>query len=344
MATASDTLTIGDWAAQSDATAAEKKVYDSFLSTPNLIEDIPLSIKPNIRMRSPRMTEAGIPYAKWARINDDAQAVKTTTDSVEAEMAFIREKIRIDGDLLNDPTWTDDPFDVQFRGAMRGNIHDLNWALINNDPSLHGTGQHDEDAPTGFKVRLRNAALYKINSSLRIDAGGLNMKKTMTSANAQDFFEFLEQAFAYLGADGGEGCVAYCNWVLKARFSRAIKLQEMGAGLSSNKDQYDRQVDMYRRLRVKDLGFYRGDVSAPYFPLTEDSTGVNTGSDDRTSLLIVRYGDEYVKGWQNRRMAPEFLGKSKEDGIFYNAVLNWGFGLHHINDRSFCEIYNMEIS
>jgi len=140
--------------------------------------------------------------------------------------------------------------------------------------------------------------------------------------------------------------VIYANWLSKERINRAIRLLGSGAGFKTTEDSFGRQVEMYRQAKVRDMGFRR-DLMTTVISNSLDHNGDETGSAGSgkfTELYVVRYGDDYFKGWQTNPLRPENLGKSKEFGTYYNIVIDWACGLYYPNQRSFARVHNLQIS
>lgn len=334
-------LTIADHAARSKSPAA-KEIVKSFLETTNILDDLPLDTMESLTAKGSRITEEGLPDVEWGQINALGDEGKAATQHYEEQVALFRRQFKIDGKLYRQKDWIEDPFDLEFYAAVQAYIYKTNWSFFNNDPVKHGTGLHNKHGWIGVRTRLRNPAKYKVANGLRINCNGLNLKDTMTQADAFKFHEKINQAFAYLGASEGQSCVAYTNWLTMTRAERAVKLMNPGAGFTTTQDNYDRPVTKYRQMKWRDMGFYRGDVTKPILPWTEDANGDDTGAGTHTSIVIVRFGKRHMKGWQDGELKPEYLGRSRENGIYHNAFLDWGCGLCHAHDRSFVELYGIE--
>lgn len=318
----------------------QEKLTKSFLSEVSILDDLPLVTKGMLKVSGGRMTEAGLPTVGYGKLNAAPNEIKTTTERYEESVVLVRAKMQVDRALINDPMALDDPVDTQIQGAVEAHRYQFNNDFFNNDPYNGG----DPDGPAGIRARLRNPARFKVANGLRIDAGGINMRTTMTAAQANDFFEKLAQVFAYLGSSDGKGIVAYSNWQTLARVERAIRLQNAGAGFSQGQDGYDRSFKMFRQCKFVDIGFTKAGTDSPIISATQTADGlIDTGS-GFTSIVFVRYGDRYFKGWQTGALKPENLGRSTENGTYNNILLDWGFGFVHAHNRSFAELYNLQLS
>lgn len=328
-------VTLADYAAQSND-ALVQKITESFLGDVSIMDYLPLVTNPNMTIKGNRMTEGGLPQTGWGKINKDPVEIKTTTEVYEEQVSLVRETIPIDRRLLKQKNWVDDPFDIQITGAMKAHNYDMTDAFFNNDPAAP-TG--NEDAWAGIRVRLKNIARYKVASGLRIDCGNLTMTNSMTAANGLTFLEKLAQALSYLGATDGRGCVMFGNWLSISRFERALRLQNAGAGFTTDKDNFGRMVTKWREMKIVDIGFKRGNTATPIIPNTQAADGSSDTGSTYTSFVIVRFGDNHMKGWQCEPLKPEFLGQDKTVGIYDRVLIDWACGLCHAHNRSFAELY-----
>jgi len=332
-------LTLADYARQSND-VAQMKIVMSLLENGSILDDLPLVTNPSLTIKGRRITNADLPATGWGKINQNPTGIKTSTRDYEEQAALIREIIQVDRKLLAQRNWIDDPFQVQIDGAMKSHMYEMNDTFFNNDPGAAGG---IEDAWIGLRPRLRNPGLYGVEPNLRIDCGGVVMTQSMSQANANSFLEYLAQGLAYLGASDGRGCVAYTNWLLKERMARAYRTANGASMFTTQKDDFGRMADFYRQMKITDIGWKR-DGTSLIFPTTENASGVDTGSGDRTSLVIARFGTNYLKGWQDSELKPEYLGRSTEQGVYENVLIDWGCGLCYPNSRSFVELYNIKIA
>jgi hypothetical protein len=339
MAIDTNAQTIADYARQSNDPAVQK-ITLSLLQNGSILDDLPLSTNESLKMTGSRLRGSGLPTVNWGRINKPPASVKAKTERYEEEVALIREIIPIDRRLLAQKNWIEDPIQTQLNALMEAHTYELNTTFFLNDPADPTNG--NEDAWVGLRTRLDNPNLYGVESQMKIDAGALVMTTAMTAANANSFLELVDQMLAYMGSDDGEGVVFYCNWVLKARWARAIRVAGSGAGFSIAKDAYDRMVETYRKAKVRNIG-WKADQSSLIISNTENSDGTD-GSSNYTSLYAVRYGEGRFKGWQTNALKPENLGRSTENGIMQNVLIDWGCGLWAPHSRSICRAFGIKTS
>lgn len=334
----SNSMTLLDYAKASNQ-PIELGIAMSLLGDFSVLEDLPLVTNPNLQIKGGRITQADLPTTQWGKINQDPVSIKTTTRQYEENAAIISEIVRIDRRLLAQKNWIEDPIQIQMDGATEAKRYATNDAFFNNDPSDAVNG--NPDAWFGVRPRLRNPALSGVETNLRIDALGVDMSESgMTAATARAFMVKLSQALALLGATDGSNCVAYMNWFMKIQFENAIRiLSPGGQGFKTTEDDFGRQISMWRNMKIKDCGF-KQDGTSLILPYTDTATGL-PGSSNYTSIVIVRYGGKYLKGWQTKPFRPEYLGRSTEFGVYENVLLDWACGIAYPNTRSFAEVYDI---
>ena len=352
MPVSSQALTLMDWASQSKS-AANLKITMSLLENGGVLDDLKLVTNPSLEVKGRRITGADLPTTGWGRINQAPANIKTTVRPFEEQVSLVRELIQVDRRLKSQTNWIDDPFATQIDGAAKAHMYDINDAFFNNDPTVSG---YNQDAIVGLKGRLSDPATFGLpvvsgytplainGSSAAVGnnpALSLNLQNSMTQADALNFLETIGQAFAYLGASDGRDCVAYCNWKVKERWLRAARLLNQAFRIDT--DAFGREVEMYRQCKVRDIGFKK-DQTSLILSNTESSNGSAVTGGSACSIYIVRYGDNYFKGWQTNILEPEYLGTSTETGIYENVLIDWGFGLYYSNTRSFVRIFGIPIN
>lgn len=346
-------LTLADYAMQSNDPAIQK-ITMSILQGPSILDDLPLTTNPILKARFAQIRAKDLPVTGWGRINKLPAEIRTTAETVEEAAALVREKIQIDRRLFVQPDWIDDPIQTQIDGAMAAHVYDMNYAFFFNDPTnttTTGGETNNPDAWTGLRVRLLNPATYNValnpdgvTTPLLVNAA-VDLRKSGTSlipANADSFIESIRQALAYLGSPDGTGCVAYMNWLMSARWDSAIRVLGAGGGFDMSRDAYDRRVKMFENLKIKEMGFRRDEIT-PVITYQEDANGNYTGVNGWTSIYIVHYGPGHFNGWQSEELKPVNLGLSRENGTYYNIVVDWACGFKYVHTRSFCQIYGIQL-
>lgn len=324
-------LTLADQAVLSNDPLV-KEITMSLHQTWNAIKDIPFYTSPSLRQVGVRYTnEAGtIPMPTWSAINGEPNSVKGKPKSYEEQMYLIRNKITIDSRLLEQPNNIIDPVEAQIKIFMEGFAYDFNDKFINNDPSS-SIGTNSADCFAGLKYRLENRAAFDIPLDCLIQpantVASLNTTGTFNSQVANGTISALQELFDNLNAPDGDGIVCYMNEETKRRFEFIIRQLGAGTGFETTRDAFDRSVDTYKNAKIRTVG-----------RKVDGLTPVITAAANTNDIYAVRYGTGYVQGWQSGPFKPEYLGKSKENGIMHNVLFDWGMGLWMPNVRSIARL------
>ncbi|MES2462067.1 MAG: hypothetical protein V4671_15895 [Armatimonadota bacterium] len=334
----SNALTLGDHA-QLSQNPIQKEIVKAIYETNNVVKDLPLSKSAAFKSNSPRLEGDGLPEVNWGRVNAAPVTTKATFKQHEEAASIVRSRIRLDKRVLNQKDWITDPIKAQVMAWTEAWAYDATDKYFNNDPSAV---DGNPDAWTGLKARLDDPIKFGVVPELKIDAGGINLKQNMTAADANNFMEVIDQMLSYLGATDGNGCVFYCNDLVMRRWARAIRLLGAGAGFNTQKDNFDRMVEMYRNAKVRDCGRKRDQVSR-VISNTEAADGTDPGNGDRSSIYVVRYGEGRMAGWHDGDLEPEYTGKL-DDGVTHQWLVDYLIGLNPQHNRCFARSYNLEVS
>lgn len=335
-----EAVTLDQYAMQSENPAIQALTY-ALLTPENVLNDIPMVTDTNLNMRGLRLLPEGIPdqFNGWGRLNEAVNTFNADFKDFEEAAALIRQNMSIDRRLKQQKGWIGDPIKERVAAWKRLLIPELNETFIYNKPS--GAGGNPL-AWTGIDERLRDKAKYKSLDENSIDCNGLNFTRSMTRDNALDFWEYLNEGLARVGAPDGEGCVAYVNFAIKGRINRAAMLGGEGGGFNGTQDAFGRMLDRWRNCRIRDLGFKK-DSKTPIISTTETSAGVRTGG-DRCSIRIVHYGDEWFRGWQTNGLQPEYSKGTGKEAFMEHYLIDWALGLFQPHPQAICRLYNLEFS
>jgi hypothetical protein len=320
-------LTLADQAVLSNDPVV-KEITMSLHQTWNAIKDIPFYTSPSLRQIGVRYTnEAGtIPTPTWSAINGEPNAVKGKPKSYEEQMYLIRNKITVDSRLLDQPNNIIDPVEAQVKIFMEGFAYDFNDKYINNDPTSATAGNSPDCFP-GLKYRLEHRADYDIPSDCLVapasTSASLDTTSSYNALEANGCMSAIQELFDNLNSPDGSGIVLYMNEDTKRRFEFVIRALGAGTGFNTDVDAFDRSVETYKGAKIRTVG-----------RKLDGTTAVIAAPSNFADIYAVRYGTGYVQGWQSGPFRPEYLGKSKENGIMHNVLFDWGMGLWMPNTRS----------
>ena len=335
MAIDTNALTLSEYAMQSNDPLVMKITY-SLHRMANVLEDIPLITKKSLVQNGVRFVD-NLPTVNWGQINQTPTITKGKPTPYQEQIWLIRNQFQVDKKLMEDRNAIQDPLEVQINAYMQALTYDINHKFIKN--AHDGTG--DNQAPVGLQARIDNGVQYGVNSEMKIDGGGVDLSASMTQATANQFIEQVQQMLDYMNAADGDGVVFYCNDLLKRRWERAVRMLGAGGGFTMTKDAFDRSVSMYKGAKIRDIGRKVDQTTRIIGDESATGTAYTSGS-KYTSLYAVRYGQDTFCGWQFEALKPNNLGLDPTNGVTYNTVIDWAFGLWMPHTRAICRQFNIK--
>lgn len=330
----SQALTLVEWAALANEPRVQKITY-SLYENNNILGDIPLILKRNLKLTGRRLT-GNLPTPAWRDINELPVAFRTKPTEYSESRYLVRNKVQIDRDLYNDPDAFEDLFDFNWNAYMEGFAADFNWKFFNNN---HGI---EPKAPIGLRYRLDNAAAFGIPTELKLDGGAVDLSPTtMTAATARRFFYLINLMLSRLGRGNGDGVTIYGNNESLLAATSAVQISGAGAGFRNTTDAFDRSVDRWKEATFKDAG-RRADQTSNVLGF-ETAAGVDDAAGKHSSLYFVRYGRDSFYGWQDRLMRPSEPKLDPIDETHYNSNLHWSVGLMQPNIRAVGRIFGIKV-
>ncbi len=340
MAADTNALTLADHAMVSNSKPLKKIVY-SLHETMNVLKDIPLKTEATLTMNGIRFVD-NLPGVNTRAINGLPTITKGKPTPWQEQVYTYSNQFQIDKKLMNEKNLFADPIDVQFGAWSKAFAYSFNNMFFNN--AHDGSSGSDINAPVGLRARLDNTTKWGVASEMKIDAGGIDLSGTITTTIANNLIEWLEQMLDYMGCPDGNGVVIYMNDQTKRRFNKALRIAGPGAGYTTTKDAFGRELPGFRGARIQDVG-RTADQSTRIITNTELSTGLPGGaSDDYTSVYAVRYGDDYFSGWQYDSLDLKHLGIDPTNGVLMNSMVDYSVGFWMQDTRSIARIYDIKVS
>jgi hypothetical protein len=311
------------------------KVVLSLRSVNSVLVDIPFVTKKSFKLNGARFSGT-LPTVGWAKLNETPATVSAVPEQFQESAFLIRNIIAIDHLMEEEENQIVNPRAFQLSAYLKSVAHDVNNMFINNN---HNSG--DKDAIVGIRARIDNPTIYGSRTDCKIDAGAAVITTAATAAQANAFFDWLDQLLYALDAADGDNVVLYMNATMKRRVSFLARVLGASGGYDTTKDQFDRTIETYKNARLVDVGV-KGDQSTGIILNTEASTGAD-GSSDHTSIYGVRYGDEYLTGWQFAPLKAQDLGLDPADGVQVRTLIEWMGGIATHNTRSMARLFGLKI-
>lgn len=331
----SNSLTLAQYALYSNDPMVRAISY-SLIDAGMVLEDIPITNAKTLKAQGVRF-EGNLPTINWAKINEEGVVTSATPTPWSEQLYLIRNYIDVDKIFVEEQNAIKDPRAAQLDAFLKAKAYDFNDKFINNN---HITG--DVDAFIGIRERIDNGSTYGVKSGNKIDAGGVDLSITGTTADtANSFLEKLDTLLWSVGSPTGAGVVLYMNEVMQRRFAFAIRKMGTSGGFKTTEDQFGRIVDMYKNAIIRDVG-YKTDQSTRIITTTETSAGAD-GSSNFTSIYAVNYSPGHFGAWQFEPMNPQDLGLLN-NGVIYRTFIDWSIGVYNEHTRSLGRLYNIKLS
>jgi len=349
MAAPNQPIPLDVYAMNSNSNLIKASVFSLFEAN-NVLMDLPLVTDPTLYQDFMRWID-NLPAVSWVPANTDPVLTYGKPTPMQEKLFIVRNRFKLDATLKQDKMQYQDPLTAQWDAWQRALAYDINFKFFWNDPTNYwcpnvagGPGAvvpYNQLAFTGLAARISNP-LYRIPSNLLINAGGVDLSPSGTTATTAGQYEsYIQQAFDSLGAPNGEDCVIYQNVSVKRQWERGIKAQGAGGGFNMTTDAFDRKIKTFQDAKLR----YPGrmvDQTTEILTTTETAAGINNGTSSYASTFVVRYGAKYTSGWQPDALKPLNLGRDPTTGASYNVVALWGCGIRMESIYSVARIYNIK--
>lgn len=199
-----------------------------------------------------------------------------------------------------------------------------------NDDVINNTPGADPDAVTGLRYRFANDFTGQI-----VDAGGADISPD--SAGLAAAFNTVFDAIQ----SGIYKCREHmCDLILtndtmKLRIESGLRQLALYA---TTQDSFGRTITTWGEggPMIVDMGTL-ADQSTKVMPDTEGATGV-VGGGTKTSVMLVKLGQEYLTGWQKGPMQ----NFEWQTGVLKHVEMDWATGIFVTDPRSIAWVYNIQ--
>jgi len=235
---------------------------------------------------------------------------------------------RVDLDYLLDGSgenMIEDPEAFQLRLHVMAQTYQLKYDILNNTPGDNANGI------VGLRHRLAN----DLPSAQRINAGALDISDDGGGTDDAAFMQKMRHLM-YALPDHTADLLLMNDTTLLA-FRRVLENLKL---LKTTEDQFGREI-----LRWGDGGPFlvdmgvKGDQTTKIITDLESATGVaHNGGGTLTSIFGVRFGPEYLTGWEKQGMTTWRW----QEGPIKSVEFDWPLGIFITNPRSVAQLYNIQ--
>jgi hypothetical protein len=335
MTISANSMTLADYAIMSNEPMVRAITY-SLIENGSAMQDIPFVNQDTLIANGVRW-EGNLPTVDWVSLNTEGSTTTGTPTPYQEQAYIVRNYIDTDKFLVRDRNQIVDPRAARADAYLKALTYDFNDKFLNNN---HISG--DKDSVVGIRARIDNGSTYGVRSANKINGSGVDLRQAnATQATANQFLELLDQLLWSVDSPDGMGVILYVNEVMKRRFSYAMRLMGTQGGLSTQQDQFNRTIEMYKGAIIRDIG-YKSDQTTRIITTTEDTAGAN-GSSTYTSIYAAKYDMSHFFGWQFGPPNVQDLGLL-ENGAQYRTLIDWACGLMNASNRSLGRLYGIRLA
>lgn len=347
----SNAVSLAEFAIASNDPVVES-VTLSLYETSNFLQDLKVITYPSMKKKGVRYTNLNGTAATpgWRRLGEVPTVTKSRGTPFEEQVFILSNQFQIDSVQKMDVNNIGDPMKEQLDVYLKDVQYECNQRFLTNDPT--GANGGDPDAPAGLLYRLDNPSTYGIPTEMKmngIEGTGtvITATQTMTALNANLFLMSIQAILDAMGSPSGENVVCYCNDYGKRHLEMAVRLMGGGAGFDTTKDDFDRSIESYKQMKIRDIGRRIDQTTRILAPENANGTPHATTTfgtaGQCTSMYFVKHLTGYFTGWQMKPLKPKYLGEDPTNGVTENANLDWPVGLFMQNNRSIARLFGIQL-
>ncbi len=315
--------TLADYARLAE-TELKRGIVD-ILRTASLIMDY-LSFEDYGKLNMEIIRTKTLPDVTTRKINETWSESKGTTDTVQASMTDIGGYIDVDKLLVRSDSIVD-------QRALQTSLYTKAVGLKFNSLFFKADPAVNEDEFAGIRYMLIN----KLPSGQTVLGGGVDISPDATGLAAEqlEFINFIHDLIHE--CDGHSADFLFCNDSLKLRLDAALRASGM---LATTTDAYGRKFNTFGEggPKLVDVGPSDPlDKTARIIGNVETDDGSAETGGDATSIYAVKFGGEYVNGFQLYPLEVDDIGML-ENGVAFRTVLDWPVGIYQIHPWSIARL------
>ncbi len=299
-------------------------IIQTMVETTALLDRIPIETAGALSV--PVVYLSGVPTVSLRHINEAVTDQKATFAQMTESLSIIDTDIDIDPVLLAVKNQVQDPAAAQTQAIVASLGARVNDLIINANPTTNSR------EPTGLKYMLSSDARF---SGQTVNATGNTTKLpfqigTATDAQIRTALAKLDELF-YL-VDNKASVVIVNRQTLLGLWAnlRQLKMFDL------TKDQYDREVGMYRSVPILDIGFDPAGVitGSPAAAGADGNQIIGNDNDSPTGggalaytsttpVYVARFGPDHMLGLQLEPMRVKPIGETEASPHLVRTNIRW---------------------
>lgn len=302
-----------------------KSVIDGLLLESNLLELLPWETIGKLATTIVRYKD--LPSWGYRKINEGYDESTGTFEQEVESISLGGLEIDTDVAIARASNTIADARAIQQTMALKAGAYQFNWKFITGNPQTD---------PEEFKgLRLRVDDIYNKNyTDQKVAASDTSVGILNSSAKSHDFLNDIDKLLYSI--DGHNPDFLLMNKKMLLALRAVLRKEKL---LTYSADMFDRQIDMYGKTRLIDIGV-KADQTTEIIRNDESTVGAPTGG-ACTSIYAVKFGvgDEFW-GLQQYPMEVRDLGEL-QSAPKYRTRIDWPHGLATVSPRSLSRLYGI---
>jgi hypothetical protein len=260
-----------------------------------------------------------LPSVGFRGLNEGYTESTGTTDRVPVDLAFIGGDFDIDMQLMSNDAASIDMAATQLEMKQKALAYAVNNYFINGDAAT------DQRQFNGLK-----AILAQLSSSQTISAAtdGLDVRASGTDADRYTFLDKLDECIWQVHEHRPDVLLMNEQTYRGVRsLLRRLKL------LDTSRDQFDREIETYRGVRLVDIGFASDDATL----IIPNNETQGAGGANFTSIYAVRFGDAYTSLIQKGGIQVRRIGELETKPVMRTRV-EWAIAVGCVHKASMARL------
>ncbi len=299
-------------------------IIQTMVESVNLLDRIPIETAGALSV--PVVYLSGVPTVSLRHINEAVTDQKATFAQMTESLAIIDTDIDIDPVLLAVKNQVQDPAAAQTQAIVASLGARVNDLIINADPTSNTR------EPTGLKYMLSSDARFT-GQTVNATANSTKLNFVIgsaTDANIRTALAKLDELFYLVD---NKASVVICNRQTLLGLWANLRQLKM---FDLTKDQYDRDVGMYRKVPIIDIGFDPTGVitGSPAAAGNDGSQIIGNDNDSPTGgganaytsttpLYVARFGPDHMLGLQLEPMRVKPIGETEASPHLVRTNIRW---------------------
>lgn len=301
-----------------------KGIIQTLVESVMLQDRIPYETTGNLQV--PVTYLSGIPSVPLRHINETATATQVTHGQLVETLHIFDTDIDIDPVLAANKNQIQPIEVIQTQGVVKALGYRVNDLFINGDPTS------DAREPQGLKYRLTNDIRFN-GQTVNADSNTTPVGVSPASADANflTLLNKLDELFYLL--EFRKGLVLLVNRQMVLTLWAGLRKLKL---LDTTRDQFDREIGVYRGVPIIDIGFKPGAAITGQPDTAASATNQIIGNNADTptggganayTASSVAYaaslGEDYLMGLQQEAMRVKPLGETQTSPHFIRTNIRW---------------------